>query len=113
MRTDFVHCYPLQEAQRHAPSGPGVYQIRVPAGLLDYPKGKSAMVHYGSSANLRAAIEALAASRLEGDFLCRHQSSEEPAVLLEFVCSQFERRFGSVPVWPEPIWPKLGPNSQK
>ena len=98
--TDFVHWYPLRDAGTHAPEEPGVFQIRVPQGLISYPSGKSAMVHYAGVQNLRGAIARVAADHDELDFLCRHQSSAEPAVLLEFVQGQFVRRFGMVPSWP-------------
>ena len=98
--TDFVHWYALREAGEHAPAGPGVFQVKIPRGLLTYPGGKSAMVYYASSQNLRQAILGVAGDHDEVDFLCRHQSSERPAVLLEFVQTQFERRFGTSPNWP-------------
>lgn len=98
--TDFVHWYPLRGAGQHAPTSPGVFQVRIASGLLDYPSGKSAMVHYGRSENLQVELARLAAEHDEVDFLCRHQSSEQPAVLLEFVLTQFERRFGKAPIWP-------------
>jgi hypothetical protein len=98
--TDFVHWYALRDAGEHAPAGPGVLQIKIPAGLLTYPTGKSAMVHYASSQNLQEEVTRLAAEHAELDFLCRHQSSEQPAVLLDFVQTQFLRRFGTAPSWP-------------
>ena len=98
--TDFVHWYPLREAGQHAPACRGVFQIRMASGLLHYPSGKSAMAHYGSAENLCDEILRLAAEHGEVDFLCRHQSSEQPAVLLELVRTQFERRFGTAPSWP-------------
>ena len=98
--TDFVHWYALREADDHAPSGPGVFQVKISRGLLTYPGGKSAMVHYASSPDLRQAIARLAGDHDDLDFLCRHQSSEQPAVLLQFVQTQFERRFGRSPNWP-------------
>lgn len=101
MRTDFVHWYPLAESDLHAPAEAGVYQLRVPEGLRSYPTGRSAMVHYGSATNLREGIQVLRAALPRSDFLCRHQSSATPAVLLEFVRSQFIRRFGCAPTWSE------------
>ena len=55
----------------HPPSE-GVLQLRVARGLLDYPRGKSAMVHYAHAADLRAAARALAAAHAGDDLLCRH-----------------------------------------
>lgn len=100
--TDFVHWYALRQAIEHAPTGAGVFQIRIATGLIDYPSGKSAMVHYDWAENLQRKISQVAQDHPEGDFLCRHQSSEQPAVLLAFVFSQFERRFGTPPCWPLP-----------
>ena len=99
--TDFVHWYALRDAAEHAPAGPGVLQIKIPEGLRNYPSGKSAMVHYARSQNLQEELIRLAGEHDELDFLCRHQSSEQPAVLLEFVQTQFERRFGTAPSWPQ------------
>jgi hypothetical protein len=105
--TDFVHWYALRDASAHAPDGPGVFQIRVPEGLLTYPTGRSAMAYYALAHNLRDEIARIAADHDELDFLCRHQSSAEPAVLLEFVRSQFVRRFGTAPNWPESEQPTV------
>ncbi|MCP4448748.1 MAG: hypothetical protein GY811_25955 [Myxococcales bacterium] len=100
MLTDFVHWYPLVDAAGLAPAAPGVYQVKVLGRLLEYPRGKSAMVCYGATGNLREAVAELASESPDGDFLCRHQSSDAPAVLLDFVLGQFVRRFGVAPAWP-------------
>ncbi len=99
MRTDFVHWYALADAATHAPHGSGVYQIKVPGQLIEYPAGKSAMVCYGSVPSLHDAVLEVSMAH-PGDFMCRHQSSDTPDVLLEFVLSQFVRRFGVMPSWP-------------
>lgn len=106
--TNFVHWYPLREASLHAPDTPGVFQVRVSTGLLEYPGGKSAMVHYGRAESLRSELVALALQHKEADFLCRHQSAKDPSVLLEFVLSQFQRRFGISPSWPATPGPTEG-----
>ena len=100
MQTDFVHWYPLEDGAAHAPSGPGVFQIRVCDGLIRYPKGRSAMVAYGAGSDLSALVGEIAREKEKGQFLCRHQSSQAPDVLLAFVLAQFEQRFGTQPSWP-------------
>ena len=68
----FGRWYPLAEAAAHAPAGPGVFQIRIADGLLDYPRGKSAMLHYQAAADVRAAASAFADRHGHRAWLCRH-----------------------------------------
>ncbi len=94
----FCPWYPLAEAAAHAPAGESVLQLRVVDGLVDYPRGKSAMVRYVHAANARAAAIALAAS---GDaLLCRHLELEpgaQPAEIHARLHAEFVRRFGAPP----------------
>jgi hypothetical protein len=64
--------YRLADAARHAPAGPGVFQVRLEDGLVDYPTGKSAMVHYAAADDLLAATTAFAAAHADRSWLCRH-----------------------------------------
>ncbi|MBL4636761.1 MAG: hypothetical protein JKY56_23120 [Kofleriaceae bacterium] len=96
----FVHWYLLAESQM-VPATSGMFQIRVESGLIDYPKGKSAMVYYGCAENMQLEIVKIAAQREAENFLCRHQSTGEPAVLLERMRNRFRERFGVFPSWPE------------
>lgn len=75
---NFCHWYPLRRAAEHAPPRPGMFQIRVTGGLLSYPKGKSAMVHYELAADLAAATDAFARAHPEVDWLCRHAPEDSP-----------------------------------
>lgn len=99
----FVSWYPLAEAGEHAPPTPGVFQIRVRAGLVDYPRGKSAMIYYGWGREVRAAATAFLAAHPGADWLCRHavQMSEweldHPAAVAGQFVERFEARFGSPP----------------
>jgi hypothetical protein len=102
----FCPWYPLAEAERHTPVGEGVLQLRVATGLLDYPSGKSAMVHYEHAPDLRAVATALAAAHAGDDppLLCRHLEIEgnEDVDLAAFhakVREEFVRRFGSPPMF--------------
>src|SRR5688500_13207940 len=72
----FCPWYPLADAAAHAPAGEGVLQLRVATGLLDYPSGKSAMVHYEHATDLRAAATVLAAHHAGEELLCRHLEIE-------------------------------------
>lgn len=102
----FCPWYPLAEAAAHAPVGEGVLQIRVKEGLLDYPTGKSAMVHYEHAVDVRACATAFAAGHPEPPMLCRHVEIEgtetvDLAALYAKVREEFVRRFGSPPTLPD------------
>ena len=74
-------------------------QLRVVAGLVDYPRGKSAMVRYVHAKDARAAAAALAASGDPG-LLCRHLEAGDgvrPAAVYAQVHDEFVRRFGATP----------------
>jgi hypothetical protein len=99
----FCPWYPLSDAAAHAPAGEGVLQLRVASGLLDYPSGKSAMVHYEHAADVRAAATALASLHAGLDLLCRHLIEIAPGDAVDLaafhakVREEFVRRFGSPP----------------
>lgn len=94
---EFCRWYPATEIAERAPRRPGVYQLKIAAGLIDYPGGKSAMVGYGAGPDVRAA--ALAA-RPDPAWLCRHVETADPAAaatLLSELLARFEQRFGARP----------------
>jgi hypothetical protein len=98
----FCPWYPLADAAAHAPPTEGVLQLRVATGLLDYPRGKSAMVHYEHATDVRAAATALAARHADQNLLCRHLEIEpgdavDSAAFHAKVREEFIRRFGSPP----------------
>jgi hypothetical protein len=99
----FCPWYPLAEAGAHAPDREGVLQVRLAEGLLDYPTGKSAMVHYEHASDVRARALALAAEHPAG-FVCRHvEEVPDDVDLAAFhakVREEFVRRFGSPPAFP-------------
>ena len=100
----FCPWYPLVEAGRHAPAAEGVLQLRLADGLLDYPRGKSAMVHYEHASDVRAIATALAKRHANEALLCRHLEIEpgEAVDLAAFhakVRQEFIRRFGSQPTF--------------
>ncbi len=99
----FCPWYPLADAALHSPLGEGVLQVRLERGLLDYPTGKSARVHYAYAHDLRAVARALATAHPQG-YLCRHLEEADPAVdLAAFhakVREEFVRRFGAEPGFP-------------
>ncbi|HEU0034786.1 MAG TPA: hypothetical protein VFQ53_29380 [Kofleriaceae bacterium] len=93
--------YPLADAGAQAPAAEGVLQLRVATGLLDYPRGKSAMVWYEHTPDVRASALALARTHAGDDLWCRHLIEIEPATDLAAFCAklreEFVRRFGAVP----------------
>lgn len=110
----FCRWYPLAEAADHAPAGEGVLQLRVAEGLLDYPRGKSAMVHYAYALDTRAAATALAADHVGEALWCRHLEIDtgEPVDVPAFhakVTEEFIRRFGREPTFPPCISSKPRP----
>lgn len=93
--------YPLPDAGDLAPAGEGVLQLRLATGLIDYPRGKSAMVWYECAPDLRSAAKALAERFAGKDLVCRHLIEVDADVDLAAFCAKlredFERRFGTVP----------------
>jgi hypothetical protein len=99
----FCRWYPLSEAPSRAPRGPGVYQLRISHGLVDYPSGKSAMIHYGVADDVRAALEALDRAHAGEPWLARHAeqaTAAEARALAARLTEQFLRRFGAPPTFP-------------
>lgn len=101
----FCPWYALQDSDRDAPASPGVLQLRVSEGLLDYPTGKSAMVWYQLAQDVRAAAGQLAvehAAQLAA-LRCRHtveMTAADVAGLPEFfarLVHDFRARFGATP----------------
>lgn len=77
-------------------------QVRLATGLLDYPTGKSAMVHYEHAADVRASATALAHAHAGKDLLCRHLEIDggeavDAKAFHAKVRGEFERRFGCAP----------------
>jgi hypothetical protein len=101
----FCPWYPLADAAAHAPAEEGVFQVRLATGLLEYPRGKSAMVHYEHATDVRAAATALSADHAGEALVCRHLEIEggeavDAAAFHAKVLEEFVRRFGSPPAFP-------------
>jgi hypothetical protein len=99
----FCPWYPLADAADHAIAGAGVLQLRLASGLIDYPTGKSAMVHYEHADDVRARAIELAAELAGHDLLCRHLEPDTATDLAQFhakVRGEFVRRFGAPPALP-------------
>lgn len=100
----FTRWYPLTEAADNAPATPGVLQVRLATGLIDYPRGKSAMVHYAVADDVRDAALRLASEQLGPALWCRHLDPEGCAVDYAAeharLVREFENRFGSPPSIP-------------
>jgi hypothetical protein len=88
---------PLHAAQ--LPSGPGVLQVRREHGLVVYPRGKSAMVHYAAAEDLRAAAAALAAAHPDAAWLvrCNRAPVVDPEAAATRLIAEFVERFGAPP----------------
>lgn len=102
----FCPWYRLAEASDLAPAAEGVLQLRLAAGLLGYPTGKSAMVAYRHAPDVRAVARSLAETlprAHSGDLLCRHLIEIPEATDLAAFCAklreEFVRRFGRAPIY--------------
>ncbi|HEY0991710.1 MAG TPA: hypothetical protein VGD80_31875 [Kofleriaceae bacterium] len=93
--------YPLADARDLAPAAEGVLQLRLASGLLDYPRGKSAMVHYAHAGDVRAAASAWAHAHGSAGIVCRHLIEIDAATdLMAFyvkLSDDFVTRFGAPP----------------
>ena len=102
MPVRFGPWYPLADAGDHAPTAEGIIQVRLVTGLVDYPRGKSAMVWYEHAPNTCAAALALAKAHAGQDLVCRHLIEIEDATDLAAFCAklltEFARRFGALPL---------------
>jgi hypothetical protein len=98
----FGRWYPLDDGAATAPPGRGVFQVRAPA-LLDYPAGKTAMVHYEVAADVQQAVAAFAAAHPGRGWLCRHTIEMSPADADDIdqfyarLVRDFRARFGCAP----------------
>lgn len=95
----FCPWYPLDGGAARAPAGPGVFQVRAP-DLLDYPRGKTAMVHYELADDVRAAVAAFADAHAGRGWLCRHLEEvahDAIADLYARLLRDFRARFGCEP----------------
>ena len=102
----FGEWMPLEHAAARAPRGAGVFQVKVSDGLIDYPTGRSAMIHYGAAADVGEAVGALAASHPGRAWMCRFaeglEARERAEVdgMLQELMTRFCRRFGAPPSLP-------------
>ena len=102
----FGRWHRLEHAAAEAPAGPGVFQIKVAQGLIDYPTGKSAMIRYGAARDLRAAVVELARAHPGRDWMCRFseemsaREAADPDAIVAELEAAFRRRFGAPPGHP-------------
>ena len=101
--------YALHEATAHAPAEAGTFQLRRAEGLVDYPRGRSAMLRYGAAADVCARLTDIAAAytaRLGDDELvvwARHLTEVADPGAFDHVAyvgellGEFVRRFGAPP----------------
>jgi hypothetical protein len=102
----FGSWYPLSDAAQCAPASPGVFQVRVAEGLVEYPRGKSAMIHYEAALDVRAAAAGFAATHRGAPWWCRHTIEPDSLLPVEAealaarLLRDFTVRFGTPPAIP-------------
>ena len=99
----FSDWYNLKEIAVHLPSKPGLFQIRIVNGLLNYPSGKSAMFYYGFADNLKRDVPPFLQNRLpileqSGDaLLIRSMPAQDARSRFQKYLDKFLLQFGSLP----------------
>ena len=94
---NFCPWYALSTSGMRAPREAGVFQVKVIAGLVEYPGGKSAMVHYGHGSDLLAVTNAFDREYPDNAWVCRHVVDANHERRFERVLDQFVTRFGARP----------------
>ena len=103
--------FPYTEAIEYMPEEPGVFQIRREQGLVDFPRGKSAMLRYGASErSLRRVFAELLGEpgpeavpqTIDGEarvesWLVRWATSPVPHEHCARLLASFTERFGAPP----------------
>jgi len=91
--------YPLAEAADRLPAAPGVLQVRLREGLVRYPRGKSAMIHYAGAADVSGLAAVLAGRHPGAQWLCRASVGPcpDPTAAAAGLLADFDQRFGSCP----------------
>ena len=87
------------------PAGPAVVQVKLAAGLVDYPGGRSAMVLYLWTHDLEAlpasVLPAIRARVAEGGLAAplrfRFRPDANPARATAALLARFHARFGAIP----------------
>jgi hypothetical protein len=103
----FGRWYRLDVAAAHAPPGPGLFQVRVASGLIAYPTGRSAMIHYEAAHDVPGAVARFSEAHPGRDWLCRFaegpsaRDAADPGGMLAGLIASFRRRFGAPPTIPE------------
>jgi len=107
----FGRWFPYASALGHMPDEPGVFQLRREQGLVDFPRGKSAMLRYGAAENsLRRSFSELLSEpgstamtetgdgvRVAEAWLVRWATSPIPREHYERLLRGFSERFGAPP----------------
>jgi hypothetical protein len=84
------------------PRTPGLLQART-ADLIEYPRGKSAMVYYDGDDDVAQAFARLCARVPPGaDVRVRFADTRDPQAQLLRKLDEFRRRFGAAPAWNDP-----------
>ncbi|MFQ5651552.1 MAG: hypothetical protein ACE5IY_16575 [bacterium] len=100
-----------------APSEPGLFQLKVQVGLLQYPLGKSAMFYYGYAEHLAYGLEKFRAEILpalevdEEDLLVRWITPEDTLGRFKNHMDRFCASFGSLPLGNEALLQKRSDRS--
>ena len=94
----------FDEISEQVPVEPGLFQTKIRAGLLAYPRGKSAMFYYGYSADLNYGLQKFRQDILPGlkmqaeTLLARWMAAEDFELRFKNQLDLFRSNFGSFPL---------------
>src|SRR3990172_6338055 len=89
--------------QTESPDQPGVFQVKIKKGLIDYPTGKSAMFYYGYTNNLNKGLaqfctEILPVLNIDSDLIVmRWLVVSDTETQFKKYMDLFLTKFGSLP----------------
>jgi hypothetical protein len=108
----------VDQAQTTAPSAAGLFQVKVSAGLLNYPHGKSAMFYYGYAKMISKGLhyylqQVLPHLETSNELLLvRWMPAEDTEARFQNQLQVFARSFGALPLGNQ-IWLAKKPPSQQ
>ncbi|MFQ5604993.1 MAG: hypothetical protein ACE5HS_17125 [bacterium] len=94
----------LANTETEAPAQNGLFQIKVKDGLVNYPRGKSAMFYYGFAENLSQGLQNFRSRILpllevnESVLLIRWLATENTEAQFQNYLNSFFNNFGALPL---------------
>ena len=94
----------FDQIEEGAPTEPGLFQVRIREGLINYPRGQSAMFYYGYAGNLERGLIKFRENILpllevnEEVLFVRWMPAEDTEACFQNYLNYFLTNFGSMPL---------------